>query len=289
MVLDADTKAVLERQHNETLELISGLRRDLVRSNEINEKLNADNAILKADNVSLRTELATVRAEVTALKKNFVDHKRESAEAIRTAVDKAVADQVAVTKGLRVDIDDLEQYGRRKSIRVQNVKVVHGEKDDKSQDLLLKSVNETLMPAGIALEHSDIIRFHRSSAMKDDKDVPFGKVSQLIIKCRNWRIRSQFQGLNGRMRDIEKTPWVKGCRVYHDLTKRRLALLNQARDDCVNGWFAYADTNSNLKIRKGDQVKNFNTIDELKAIIAEIGGGPDAEGVVEPPAVEVEA
>ena len=155
--------------------------------------------------------------------------------------------------------------------------------------MLLKSVNETLTPAGIALEHSDIIRFHRSSAMKDDKDVPFGKVSQVIIKLRNWRLRAQFQGLNGRMRGKEKTPGVKGCRVYHDLTKRRLALLNQARDDCVNGWFAYADTNSNLKIRKDDQVKNFNTIEELEAIIADIGGGPTAEGVVEPPAVEAEA
>ena len=56
----------------------------------------------------------------------------------------------------------------------------------------------------------------------------------------------------------------QGCRVYHDLTKRRLALLNEARDLCRDGWFCYADGNSNLKLRKGERFISFNTREELK-------------------------
>jgi hypothetical protein len=117
------------------------------------------------------------------------------------------------------------------------------------------------------LRHKDTIRFHRSSAAKDDKDVDGGKVSQVIIKLKNWRLRAQFQGLNTKMRAKELAGG-KGCRVYHDLTKRRLALLNEARDACKNGWFAYADINSNLKIRNGVRYHKFNTSDELDAHIA---------------------
>ncbi len=57
-----------------------------------------------------------------------------------------------------------------------------------------------------------------------------------------------------------------GSRVYHDLTKLRLALLNEARDSVagLDGWFAYADINSNLKLRKGERFLKFNTSEELE-------------------------
>jgi hypothetical protein len=51
----------------------------------------------------------------------------------------------------------------------------------------------------------------------------------------------------------------------HDLTKRRLSLLNEARDAMRDGWFAYADVNSNLKLRKGERFLKFNTREELAA------------------------
>ena len=258
----------MDRQHNELLELVNAMRRDLSHSNSLCEKLAEDNTNLRAEQANLKHELATSRQEVATLRAELADHKRESAAAIKAAVKKAVDEQKAVTKGLRVDLDDLEQYGRRKSIRIQNVPVVAGERDDKNQDLLLESINLTLEHSGITLQHDDIVRFHRSSAEKDDTDNPGAKVSQVIVKFRNWRLRRQFQGLNKILREKEEALGIKTCRVYHDLTKRRLALLNDARAKCKNGWYAYADGNSNLKLRNGEKFLNFNTTEELDAHVA---------------------
>ena len=270
MGMDKDTKAVFDRHHNEQLESMKEIKRDLQRVNETCDKLRDDNISLKAENVNLKAELATANVAIAELKGDLAQHKTESAAAIKAAVQKAVDEHKAVIAGLKVDIDDLEQYGRRKSIRVQNVVVVAGESDDDNQDLLLNSVNERLAPANIRLEHRDIIRFHRSSASKDDLDnlETGGKVSQVLIKLKNWPLSRRFQGLNSRMRLKENTPGFKGCRVYHDLTKRRLALLNEARAACKNGWFAYADANCNLKLRNGDKFLKFNTSEELAVHIA---------------------
>ena len=262
MVMDKDTKAVLARRFNELMEHMNAVRRDLAHSNELCEKITGDN-------INIKRDLAESQAKVAALEQELAVHKRESAAAIKAAVEQAVNEQKAVIKGLRADIDDLEQYGRRKSIRIQNVTVVAGEKDDKDQDLLLASVNKRLVPTGIALVHEDMVRFHRSSAAKDDKDNAGEKVSQVIVKLRNWPLRRQFHGLNKLMREKEEAGGA-GCRVYHDLNKRRLALLNEARVVCKNGWYAYADINSNLKVRKGDKFFSFNTSEELATHVAQM-------------------
>jgi hypothetical protein len=225
--------------------------------------LTRDNTAIHEQNLALARELAVARDEIADLQTLAADdlakHKAESVAAIRAAV---IASDAKID-GLRIQLDDLEQYGRRKSIRVQNVPIVPGEDRDATQDLLLTSINATLQPSKIVLRQKDTIRFHRSSAAKDNRDAPGTKVSQCIVKLKNWRLRRQFQGLNTRMRkeEVEKTGG--GCRVYHDLTKRGLALLNEARDLCKDGWFAYADTNSNLKLRKGERFLNFNTREEL--------------------------
>jgi hypothetical protein len=112
------------------------------------------------------------------------------------------------------------------------------DKDDFDESLLLAQVNKTLEPANIQIEESEVIRFHRSAALKDDKFSPGTKTSQVLIKLKHWRVRAKFQGVNAQMRRKEKKK-EKGCRVYHDLTKRRLALLNTARTAIAvyPGWF----------------------------------------------------
>ena len=40
--------------------------------------------------------------------------------------------------------------------------------------------------------------------------------------------------------------------------------MNEARDLCRDGWFCYADVNSNLKLRKGARFLKFNSSEELK-------------------------
>jgi hypothetical protein len=263
MAVAPEVRELLEAQTTELTELINGLKRAVTASNERSEQLVKDNIILKQQLNEARAEIDILRVAMAVNKTEAADdlaqHKTESSAAIKAAV---VASNAKIN-GLRIELDDLEQYGRRKSIRLQNVPVVPNEDKDHSQDLLLTSVNETLAPSGIALRKKDIIRFHRSSAAKENKDVLGGKVSQCIIKLKNWHLRQQFQGLNTRMRVKEIAKTGGGCRVYHDLTKRRLALLNEARDQMQDGWFVYADINSNLKMRKGDKFLKFNTRDEL--------------------------
>ena len=272
MPVDPEVKALLENQTVHLTELINGLKRSLTASNERCEAVTRENAAIlkqlaevRAENDTIRAENVALRAEIAASKSYAADelakHKLESAAAIKAAV---VASNAKIN-GLKIQLDDLEQYGRRKSIRIQNVPVVPNEDKDKSQDLLLKSINSVLEPTGIVLRHKDTIRFHRSSAAKDDKNVQGGKVSQCLVKLKNWPLRRLFQGLNTRMRKEEEAETGGGCRVYHDLTKRRLALLNEARGVLRDGWFAYADVNSNLKLRKGDRFLNFNTSEELAA------------------------
>jgi hypothetical protein len=237
-----------------------------------------ENAELRKERAVDKKRIDEAHAEISALRlamqvsnqeatEDLARHKIESAAAIKAAV---IASDAKID-GLRIELDDLEQYGRRKSIRVQNVPIVNGEDKDKSQDLLLQSMNATLKPAKIVLKHEDIIRFHRSSAAKDDRNTKGGKVSQCIVKMRNWRLRQQFQGLNAIMRKREDEEGIVGCRVYHDLTKRRLSLLNEARALCKDGWFAYADANSNLKLRKGERFLKFNTSDELEKHMISLG------------------
>jgi hypothetical protein len=272
MAIDPDVKALLENQHTQLTEALSTLGRDLKRSNDLCEKLSLECTDLRQQLADSRVEIENLRLAMEVGRVEASDeiakNKQESADAIKAAV---VASDARID-GLKIELDDLEQYGRRKSIRVQNVPVVNGEDKDRSQVKLLASINKTLSPSGISLRQKDIIRFHRSSAAKDDKDVAFQMVSQCIVKLKNWRLRQQFQGLNATMREQEKEEGGEGCRVYHDLTKRRLALLNKARDDlkALPGWFAYADINSNLKLRNGERFMKFNTEAELKAAITKI-------------------
>ena len=84
-------------------------------------------------------------------------------------------------------------------------------------------------------------------------------------------MRTKFQGVNAAMRVKEKKKET-GYRVYHDLTKRRLQLLNTARESVAAcpGWFAYADVSSGLKLRCERRFISFNTKAELDAAILQI-------------------
>ena len=138
----------IENQTTHLTELINGLKRQITASNERCERSNERCELLTKENVLLKQQLVEARVEidrlndvVTTNRKLSVDelaqHKAESAAAIKAAV--MASD--ATIDGLRIQIDDLEQYGRRKSIRVQNVPVVAGEDKDRSQNLLLTSIN----------------------------------------------------------------------------------------------------------------------------------------------------
>ena len=242
--MNEDIKACIDAFKASCEENFRQLKQQLTRVEERNVELTAEVA-------SLKQHLAATKAELEAVK--------------RAAAEEKAASSARIDK-LELRVDDLEQYGRRKSIRVQNVPVVEGE--DKDSSLVLAQINLQLQPTGIQLREKDCIRYHRSSKEKDNIDEEVGgKVSQCIIKVKYWSVRRQFQGLNKRCRDGGL-----GTRVYHDLTKRRLGLLNFARDalEAHPGWFTYADVNSNLKILSGKRFFSFNTAEELQEALRKI-------------------
>jgi hypothetical protein len=250
MPIDEDTKAYIDVFRTSMEEHFRILRQDLARSHQQCENLTAEVTNLRQQLVATRTELTDARAELAQVKEDSI-------------ADKAAAKALHVKLELRVD--DLEQYGRRKSIRVQNVPVVEGENDDIS--LVLDQINKKIAPTGIVIGENDCIRYHRSSKEKVNLDRAVGgMVTQCIVKLKHWSLRRRFQGLNKRMRDADNK-----VRVFHDLTKRRLVLLNKARDDLTQeGWFAYADVNSNLKLRNGTRFYSYNTEEQLADVIAKL-------------------
>jgi hypothetical protein len=257
MSIDSSTKAYIDVFRTSMEEHFRVLKQDLARSNQRCEDLTAEVTTLRRQLAEVKTELANTQTELAEVKQDAAD-----------VADDAATDQAAskVTHDkLELRVDDLEQYGRRKSIRVQNVPVVPGEREDSS--LVLAQINHKILPTGIVLREKDCIRYHRSSKEKENLDRGVGgNVTQCIVKLKYWSIRRQFQGLNKLMRDKENK-----VRVFHDLTKRRLKLLNKARDDItLEGWFAYADVNSNLKIRNGTRFFSFNTEKELADVIAKL-------------------
>ena len=189
MPVDPEVRALIENQTVFLTEQINGLKRSLTASNERNEALTKENISLTQQLLAAQAEIVSLRETVDANKNHSISelarHKAESAAAIKAAV--AASD--AKIDGLKIRLDDLEQYGRRKSIRIQNVAIVPGEDKDESQNLLLTAINESLKPSGIVLRQKDTIRFHRSSAAKDDKNNQGGKVSQCLVKLKNWRLR----------------------------------------------------------------------------------------------------
>ena len=88
---------------------------------------------------------------------------------------------------LKISVDDLQQYGRRYAIRIENIPYKRGETET---ELHAKVVN-VLAIAGVKVQDDTIGRFHRSSGpRKNDDGID---VAQTIVKFRHWAPRRQSQ------------------------------------------------------------------------------------------------
>ena len=175
-------------------------------------------------------------------------------------------------------VDDLEQYSRRTSVRVEGLKYTPGETNEQ----LVQLVKNNLAKIDIQLLDSDIIRLHLSSK-------PFTRerdgvtVAQTLVKLSNWRMREKLHSANRLAREKNA-----GYRVHHDLTKRRFTLLKNAREKIDRQLarlyskeelktlpdgekiFAFANVNCELRIRARGRILKFSTDDQLDQILREI-------------------
>lgn len=145
--------------------------------------------------------------------------------------------------------DDNEQYSRRQCLRIHGIEVVDEEK-----------INETLKSCYDAVKlpfnEDDIDRAHRIGKVKDSKDKT-KKCQSIIVKFKSWKAREIFYKARPRS---EKPGQSKSFTVSLDLTKRRLTLLNYAREKLLqsasqNIKFVYADINCTLGVRLNDNSK----------------------------------
>ena len=154
------------------------------------------------------------------------------------------------------------------SVRVEGVPLV----EEENPDTLFAEIQTKLKEVNIDINPSDVVRFHRSAAPKKHK-VTGVTMAQCIIKVVRWGKRQEFHGANKKARASGKS-----VRVFHDLTKRRLDLLNKARTRlathglATNETFAYVDINCNLKIRQGRRSHDFNTDEQLDGLFGELFG-----------------
>ena len=212
-------------------------------------------------------------------KKFITDLINEKTDVIRKALGESEAKVIKLTRELaesrnevrslrndfersQVDLDSLEQYGRRMSVRIEGIQYVEGE----SEKDLFKSIKDDLKEVGVTINPTDIVRFHRSSKPKRNDDGIM--VAQCILKFSKWDARRRMKDVNKKARDENKS-----IRTHNDLTKRRYALLRSARDKVKrkvgrsSEVFAFSDINSNLKIRANGTFHDFNTEAQLDIIV----------------------
>ena len=158
--------------------------------------------------------------------------------------------------------DALEQYGRRMNFRVENVPHVVGE----TSSTLEAQVIGLLQDAGAQIESADVVRLHRSTALRADNrggDVSTQRSSQVIVKVSRWGARESVHNARNEAR-------AKGTPIKQDLTKARRDLISEA-NVAIRDWgtlsvpvWCYANINCEPTMRRGREVYRFNTEADLQ-------------------------
>ena len=160
--------------------------------------------------------------------------------------------------------DSLEQHGRRMNFRVQNIPFNEGETNESLQEQVLA----VLTDAGAKIDPGDIVRLHRSTALRVQENVCGGRrCSQVIVRVGRWCARESAHMARNAAR-------VKGHPIRQDLTKRRRDLISSAQAT-ISEWgelrepiWAYANINCQTVIRQGRNVRRFSTTSELEEALA---------------------
>ena len=249
---EATLKKRFAENENTLLQKISDLEKVVeAKENSISELKEKVAALEASENVipALKERVDVLEAKVNtihALEKK-VDEIGSNLHVVRAA-----------NSHLMLEIDDLQQYGRRMTVRIEGIEYSEKETDADLRnkiEVALASVNVDITPGMF-------VRYHRSGKpyVRDGK-----RVAQTIVRFSHWKPRLQAQKGKRIARENELDIMIR-----NDLTKRRHALLRKAismlpkREDV----FTFADSNSNLIIRDGEAYYHYNTEHELHDIIS---------------------
>ena len=156
-------------------------------------------------------------------------------------------------------IDDIEQYGRRVCLRVEDMPL----KQDETEQKLMDQLEDEFSNVGLDVTASSIERIQRIGPIYSEEDEEGKQYERQQVK--NWGSRTK---VYKNRKKSNKFKFQVG------LTKRRLLLLKKARDmtkNMANVDFTFSDVNCRLALRltNGD-FKFFNSETELASIIANL-------------------
>jgi uncharacterized coiled-coil DUF342 family protein len=201
-------------------------------------------------------------AEIAELKAE-INKKDEKITELSNRVE-ALESDVSVLRNtvqlLNRKADDNEQYSRKMSLRINGIPSERNEGANTCIEKVLNLLNS--LPEVNVLD-SDIDRAHRVGKGKNDSN---GNESrQMIVKFLSWRVREKV---------YKNRKLLENNRLYLDLTKRRLDLLNFAIDkvkDYEMVHFAFCDINCKLCLRLNNgQYKFFNSEEELCSLLDDL-------------------
>ena len=226
---------------------------------ELEAKLEATEITIEAQNARISAQDALISAQQSKLDglEKRLNTETEFNKSFRSLV-----------KKLETEIDNLEQYGRRYCARVYGIEA----KDNETEEELFTSLKKELKKVDYNLQRGDLVNFHRlGKAKKNDKGPD---TQQVILRFQKWAPQKALYGINKKAR---KPGCKTSMRVYNDLTKRRLEILNATRKRINNTFgendeiFAYSDINSNIKIRCPDgSTMRIESIEEGAEAVREI-------------------
>ena len=155
-------------------------------------------------------------------------------------------------------IDDLEQYGRRESLRFSGFEVKENESKEECESKVKIYIKDCM---NVDIEESEFNRIHRIGPEINKNGKAF---QQIIVKFKGFVPRTKCYRAMKEKSDIA---------IHLDLTKRRYLLLNAygKAKNCASVEFACADINCSLCLRlKTGNWKFFNFLEELEKLLLEI-------------------
>ena len=157
--------------------------------------------------------------------------------------------------------DDVEQYTRRHSVRINGIEGGNVKSED-----IFEVLDKCYNDSGLPFDRNEINRAHRVGKVKVDEETN-RRTQSIIVQYKSWDARCKLY----QNRPKKKPGIDRKFTVSLDLTKRRLNLLNDARNEIVNYpsvSYAFSDINCNivLKMANGD-FKHFNNGSGFKALL----------------------